>query len=374
MAAAGGVGEALRPLYEASNPGEGFEALRRLLPSWVPVTTAVGACIAYYSSYRFRMLLSKWRKNARARLINKYSQQIVSLSPSPARPCGTDSLIHNVDPTAVTEEDLEEIHMSLGLIFPRDADLMDKVDQVYVTDPIPEGWILFRSTNGFLRFREVNTEELRFFHPGAQEVEKSVRAGVTARNQADIDFHFGSVSRGASTSGTTATADNQTDVFHEPNVRFESRINDDEENEEGFGKLLSFFIKKEKAKLEVEIQESFRPSRTKRSSTRASLSRRQCVSGSLTPSLRVTTELPTPVQRQTQPPLAPAPAVSREQSFQGQHSLPPRRPPTPRSSGTFERVPSTLGVAPRTPSFRAPPRTPMTSSTLSTPRESRTQS
>eukprot|EP00331_Platyophrya_macrostoma_P004219 CAMPEP_0176421506 /NCGR_PEP_ID=MMETSP0127-20121128/9210_1 /TAXON_ID=938130 /ORGANISM="Platyophrya macrostoma, Strain WH" /LENGTH=359 /DNA_ID=CAMNT_0017802241 /DNA_START=186 /DNA_END=1265 /DNA_ORIENTATION=+ len=350
---------------------------------------AVAACASLYVSYRTRLLIGKWRKNERARLIQKYRNNqsaATSASPSPQRCDPTDSgIIEIVDPTVVTVDDLEEFHMALGLMQPRDEDLILLVDDMLLNQAIPAGWILYRTTGGYIRFRELNTEELTFFHPGARELERLVRSGVASRNQADMEFQFGDMSRGVSTSGH-GEYDND-EVHHAvPNADFEDSgptEADSEKEAHMFNKLLNFFVDKEKesAAMEVQIQESFRPSRAKRSSSRRGTQ--------LTPSLRVTTTVPllrmNEVRAVAASDMTPSPKrvsvspnvdnglprSSSTASFQS--SLPPKRPPTPRNNSSNSAVrpdravpssttSSSSGIPPRVPSFRAPPRTPSSAS------------
>lgn len=377
-------------LLDAATLEEGVVVIKSAVPTWVPTTVAVAACASLYVSYRTRLMIGKWRKNERARIIQKYrNNQSASPSPSPQRCDPEDSAnLETVDPTVVTTDDLNEFHMALGLMQPRDDDLIAMVDDMLLNQPIPNGWILYRTTGGYIRFRQLNTEELTFFHSGARDLEQLVRSGVATRNQAEMEFQFGEMSRGVSTSGH---GEHDQDEI-QPAVPSADFVSDpasaaDSEEAQGFNKLLSFFVNKEKesAAMEAQIQESFRPSRVKRSTSRRG--------AQLTPSLRVTTAVPplrmsevravaalelTPSTSPNKPPISPnrdtgLPRSSSSASFQS--SLPPKRPPTPRSSAANSAVrpdrapqPSSSssnnlpGVPPRVPSFRAPPRTPSSAS------------
>jgi hypothetical protein len=340
-----------KQLYSAKSLEDALPTIAERIPVWAPMTFLLGGGLLYIGSFRMRLLLSKWRRHERARLIQKYQLESAANSPSPRR--ADDSLmVEHVDPTVVTEEDLDEYHLSLGLMRPRDDDLIALVDKMILSDSIPEGWILFRCASGFLRFRELNTDELRFFHPKAKTTESVVRCTVSARNQADMEFQFGNLSRGASTSNSGGN-----DGMNEPEVDFEAAVAESKNDEETFGRLLQIFMKRETAKIEAEVEESFRPTRAKG----ASQSRR---GGALTPSLRVTLTVPrldfkkvAAAQDAHDEELSghfgnPSHALERTSSS----SLPPmpKRPPTPRSSGVFEKTAPGTPSNPRVPSFRGP--------------------
>lgn len=337
-----------RELYRAESLDDAVPLILKHVPVWAPMTALLGGTLLYAGSVRLRLLLSKWRRRERARLVQKHQLDSAASSPSPRRV--DDSMqLENVDATVVTEDDLYEFHLSLGLMSPRDDDLIELVNKMILSDPIPDGWILFRCSGGFLRFRELNTDELRFFHPDARTTETVVRNTLSARNAADIEFQFGCVSRGASTSYSGGG--------NEPDVDFDAAIQASKKDEETFGRLLAFFMKRETAKIEAEVEESFRPSRGKTTST--------CRRGGLTPSLRVTINVPhldmkrletNHKQNEERDRVGEMDPADLSRTLSG-GSLPPmpKRPPTPRSSGVFEQTTSGVhGQPPRVPSFRGP--------------------
>ncbi|CUF94800.1 transmembrane protein, putative [Bodo saltans] len=344
-----------KELYAAASLEEALPTIAESIPVWAPMTFLLGGGLLYIGSFRMRLLLSKWRRHERARLIQKYQLESAANSPSPRRIDDSQPL-ERVDPTVVTEEDLDEYHLSLGLMRPRDDDMIALVNKMILSDAIPEGWILFRCASGFLRFRELNTDELRFFHPQAKTTESVVRSTVSARNQADMEFQFGNLSRGASTSNSGGN-----DGINEPEVDFAAAAAESKKDEETFGRLLQMFMKRETAKIEAEVEESFRPTRVKGGSQ----SRRG--GGALTPSLRVTLTVPRLDFKKVvanhnshdahDDEIAshfgnPPPVLDRTSST----SLPPmpKRPPTPRSSGVFEKAAPGTPNHPRVPSFRGP--------------------
>lgn len=176
-------------LYDAQDLAEGLRVLQSTLPPWVAPSLLVGATATYFLAYKSRKALNQWRNAQRRAALQRYQSlsRAQSMQPSPS-PEGTfdRAALDYSDPTQVTEDDVEEFRHALGLVLPRDNDLVDLIERMLMEDPIPQGWVLYRCSYGGLRFRNEVTEELRFFHPDATSVEETVRRELAKRDQAEM--------------------------------------------------------------------------------------------------------------------------------------------------------------------------------------------
>ena len=85
------------------------------------------------------------------------------------------------DASLLTYDEVEEFRRSLGIVLPRDEDLMTQIELMLLEDPIPEGWELFRCSYG-VRFRNTTTDALVFFHPAAHGLELHIRQELAQRD------------------------------------------------------------------------------------------------------------------------------------------------------------------------------------------------
>ncbi|RNF15772.1 uncharacterized protein Tco025E_05388 [Trypanosoma conorhini] len=187
-----------RDLYEAETAGDAGRAVLRALPEWLPWVGA-GACItAYVVTLRVRLFIARWRRAARRRVERKF--MALGFLHDYAQPPGDSFTLvgdddededdGDGDDTALTMADIEEFRCSLGIRSPRDDDLLLLVEEMLLVDPIPDGWVLYRTSAGLVRFMNVNTQELFFFHPGKREEERHIRAELKRRNRVVMEAKF----------------------------------------------------------------------------------------------------------------------------------------------------------------------------------------
>lgn len=163
-------------IYEAEELGEGLRAISEVLPRWVLPCAVAGGLATYIAVFQGRLALSKWRH--RERELNERSGS--SRAPSVFGPDDVDDLN---DSSLLTYEEVEEFRRSLGIVLPRDDDLMSQIEGMLLDDPIPEGWELYRCTYG-VRFRNTTTGALAFFHPDARDLEHKIREELLSRDAA----------------------------------------------------------------------------------------------------------------------------------------------------------------------------------------------
>ncbi|RNE99942.1 hypothetical protein TraAM80_07905 [Trypanosoma rangeli] len=187
-----------RGLYDAETVGDAGRTVLQALPAWVPWVGA-GACItAYVVTFRVRLFIARWRRAARWRVERKY--MALGFLHDYAQPPGMSFTLvgedeededgEDGDATALKMSDIEEFCCSLGIRSPRDDDLLLLVEEMLLVDPIPDGWVLYRTTAGLVRFMNVNTQELFFFHPGKLEEERRIRAELKLRNRVVMEAKF----------------------------------------------------------------------------------------------------------------------------------------------------------------------------------------
>ncbi|KAF8294540.1 hypothetical protein TcYC6_0100000 [Trypanosoma cruzi] len=270
-------------LYEAETAGEAAQAVLQALPRWLPWVGA-GACItAYIVTLRVRLFVARWRRAARRRVERKY--MAIGYLHDYAQPQGEfftlvgddndDDDGEEGDNTALTLSDIEEFRCSLGIRSPRDDDLLLLVEEMLLVDPIPEGWVLYRTSAGLVRFMNVNTQELFFFHPGKREEERYIRAELKRRNNVFMEAKFnflGSDDKsgrfpGSNTSfalrrqrqkKATTAGNNCSDSVGSGGATLS--FSDDEEVVDGkdeqstFRRLFRYFVEREERKIERDVE------------------------------------------------------------------------------------------------------------------------
>lgn len=328
---------------EAETLGEIVKIVENALPFWTRLGATVGLVTSYISYYKIRYMINRWRRRERNRMYEKYSRieqedrcEVADISDA------TDA----VDPTAVSLRDLDEFHMALGLRRPRDNDLIEKVDKMILTDVIPDGWILYRTSQGYIRFRNQSTESLSFFHGGAKVLEGIVRIETSQRNAKEIEKEFPQLAQMSNNNNAASQGQGL------PKLNFETtdeEIAAQSNEEKEFSSILRFFINKEKeqAIIEQEVCQSFRQTKSLRNQA-------------LTPSLRVSLKRLPPLKLDAITPQKdmPFPSATTPRGS----TAPPKNPPTPRRSGsmsldgtaTFTSSSSMSGVRPKTPTSRGP--------------------
>lgn len=191
----------LGDLYAATTVAEGMRIFARVVPLWVPVTGAISAAGLYYLSFRARLFIAKWRVAARRRAELKYelldNLRGVSMAPVGAGAVeplgdddGDDEEEEEDDETAVSMRDIDEFRSSLGIRLPRDEDLLVIVERMLMVDPITDGWVLYRTTAGIIRFMNLNTQELFFFHPGKKRERAHIEAELQKRNRQAMESKY----------------------------------------------------------------------------------------------------------------------------------------------------------------------------------------
>ncbi|ORC86554.1 uncharacterized protein TM35_000271440 [Trypanosoma theileri] len=215
-----------RDLYAAETLSDAGRALLQAVPYWLPFVSA-GACITtYILTMRLRLFIAKWRRTARRRAERKY-RALGHLHNGIPPPCSSFTIVeddedddnnsyrnmnkngsnndndnsgisntnsnngnNSEDSTTLSMLDIEEFRRSLGIRSPRDDDLLVMVEEMLLVDPIPDGWVLYRTTAGVVRFMNINTQELFFFHPDKQEEEQYIRAELQRRNKTSLEAKY----------------------------------------------------------------------------------------------------------------------------------------------------------------------------------------
>eukprot|EP00758_Cryptobia_borreli_P004643 Tbor_TRINITY_DN4497_c1_g3::TRINITY_DN4497_c1_g3_i1::g.8089::m.8089 len=263
----------MKSVYDAKDPSEGCRSILRALPSWFLPVTVSGIMIGYAVSLEFRLLLARWRNAQRSRIMERYR----SLEVGDSRSSHEIDLFKPdtyVDPSQVSPEDVEEFRMALGLVIPRDEDLIQLVEKMLIEDPIPEEWQLYRCSFGGLRFRNIETEEIKFYHDGSKEIESIITSEVKKRDVVQMEKY------GAHMFQSSNQIENEKPSVKDSRPKnrfiFESITTSPSEEpdpippaEDGIGNsfqaVFNYFINKEKNALENEVTQSFSLEGKKRS-------------------------------------------------------------------------------------------------------------
>lgn len=206
--------DALRQLRTAESVSEAVSLFFYLFPPWVPPCAVIGGCCVYYLSIVTRIKLARWRIAERRRAKRQYAlleglqamHKIDNEALESRGGCGSLAPIFSEadideeeeeeeDLTAVSLRDLDEFRSSLGIVLPRDEDLLVRVERLLVDDPIPDGWALYRTTAGIIRFMNRNTQELSFAHPAAEEEKNYIESEVRRRDRELTGAKFGARTR-----------------------------------------------------------------------------------------------------------------------------------------------------------------------------------
>lgn len=276
-----------RDFCEAEDLGTGLRVLRRAIPLWVPAVGLVTAAVGYYLTFRVRLFLAKWRAAARRRAERKY-ELLDNLRGVPAGPVGAVEALRDDDgddddedsddETAVSMRDVDEFRSSLGIRLPRDEDLMGIVERMLMADPIPDGWVLYRTSVGLIRFLNLNTQELHFFPPNKRKEKQYIESELARRNRQAMETKYnfsyedeqlnngsftltpGGTARGNATpSGTPANnslaapspIDFSADTARDREERQQEAMMDST-----FRRLFNYFLEKEQRQIELEVARS----------------------------------------------------------------------------------------------------------------------
>ncbi|KAH9599888.1 hypothetical protein LSM04_001151 [Trypanosoma melophagium] len=330
-------------LYAAETLSDAGRALLHAVPYWLSFVS-VGACITtYIATMRLRLFIAKWRRTARRRAERKY-RTLGHLNNGIPAPCSSFTLVEdddddddenenspsNVsnnnnnnqnedgnnnndnsdisnsnnnskkkkgnsgeDDTTLSVLDIEEFRRSLGIRSPRDDDLLVMVEEMLLVDPIPDGWVLYRTTAGVVRFMNINTQELFFFHPEKQQEEQHIRAELQRRNKAyreakykfsysekDGALYSGSSIPSSSTpsfswthykhkgKGGSKMRTNDNDIKMSAPVNFsdsdesnydydDSNYGDGKDEQSTFRRIFHYFLEREKRKIERDVEKKY---------------------------------------------------------------------------------------------------------------------
>ncbi|KAG5510913.1 hypothetical protein JKF63_06414 [Porcisia hertigi] len=275
-----GLSEWWQRLYSAHTFAEGLRVVLEVVPLWVPVAGVITTAGGYYITFRVRLFLAQWRIAERRRAERKY-ELLDNLRGMTTVPVGA---VHSLvddddddddddeeeDEAAVSRRDVDEFRSSLGIRLPRDGDLMAIVERMLISDTLPDGWVLYRTSAGIVRFMNLNTQELFFFPPNKRKEKALIESELKKRNREAMEskYNFSYEDEGMNSSSLSpARADSQ---GYEASLRYAreggaaARGNafpidfDDaagaEDSNDGFSstfrRLFSYFLEREQKKIE----------------------------------------------------------------------------------------------------------------------------
>ncbi|TPP45268.1 hypothetical protein CGC20_1050 [Leishmania donovani] len=144
-------------LYSAHTFAEGLRVVFEVVPLWVPVAGVITTAGTYYVTFRVRLFLAQWRIAERRRAERKYE------------------LLDNLR----------------GMkIVPVGADLMAIVERMLMSDTLPDGWVLYRTSAGIVRFMNLNTQELFFFPPNKRKEKALIESELKKRNREAMESRY----------------------------------------------------------------------------------------------------------------------------------------------------------------------------------------
>lgn len=188
-------------LYSAHTFAEGLRVVFEVVPLWVPVAGVITTAGTYYVTFRVRLFLAQWRIAERRRAERKY-ELLDNLRGMKIVPVGAvhalgdddddddDDEDEEEDETAVSRRDVDEFRSSLGIRLPRDEDLMAIVERMLMSDTLPDGWVLYRTSAGIVRFMNLNTQELFFFPPNKRKEKALIESELKKRNREAMESRY----------------------------------------------------------------------------------------------------------------------------------------------------------------------------------------
>ncbi|CCW65514.1 unnamed protein product [Phytomonas sp. EM1] len=258
-------------LYAAETFRDGIYAISRVVPSWVPAVGLLSALGIYYATFRVRLFISQWRLEERRRAERRY-ELLDTLRGVPMGPVGTVEPLgdddvdeedeEEDDETAVSMRDIEEFRSSLGIRLPRDEDLLSIVERMLMVDPIPDGWVLYRTAAGIIRFMNLNTQELFFFHPGKRKEKSYIDAELKKRNRQAMEskYNFYSEDEGFNLFPISNRGPQSTTMASGPlPIDFGDDGNPGEEDDtqtNAFKRLFHYFLEREQKRIEQDVVRS----------------------------------------------------------------------------------------------------------------------
>ncbi|KAG5486188.1 hypothetical protein LSCM1_07308 [Leishmania martiniquensis] len=195
-----GVSQWWQRLYSAHTFTEGLRVVFEVVPMWVPVAGVITTAGTYYITFRVRLFLAQWRIAERRRAERKY-ELLDNLRGMTTVPVGAihalgddddddDDDDEEEDETAVSRRDVDEFRSSLGIRLPRDEDLMAIVERMLMSDTLPDGWVLYRTSAGIVRFMNLNTQELFFFPPNKRKEKAFIESELKKRNREAMESRY----------------------------------------------------------------------------------------------------------------------------------------------------------------------------------------
>lgn len=217
--------ELVERLYGAETIRDGLYSLLRLPPRWVPPVALASTLFLYGGVLTIRLKYVRWRLKEQSRAQRRYELlenlrgiHAISGTGSGGRKDGAGGQrVHALqededdeeegdtadDKASVSLRDVDEFRSSLGILLPRDEDLLAMIEQILVDAPIPEGWELYRTTAGIIRFINRSTQELSFFHPGVQTMQEYIEGEIRRRNREAMENKY-ATQTGGTASGRSA--------------------------------------------------------------------------------------------------------------------------------------------------------------------------
>eukprot|EP00796_Vickermania_ingenoplastis_P002208 gene2208-1375_t len=196
---------AMRRLYAAETPLEGYRAMYSFFPPWFPPVALLSLTGLYGVWVCVRIKYTRWRIAERRRAERAFEvlENLRGLHAMNTRDRGLHSHAlaeedgdddeeeeEGQDETVVSIRDLDEFRSSLGVQLPRDEDLLGIIEQMLMDDPIPEGWVLYRTSAGIIRFMNINTQELSFFHPDKSKEQHHIESELRRRNREAMESKY----------------------------------------------------------------------------------------------------------------------------------------------------------------------------------------
>lgn len=283
-ASGGGLSEWRQRLYAAPTFTEGLRVVFEVVPFWVPVAGVLATAGTYYVTFRVRLFLAQWRIAERRRAERKY-ELLDNLRGMTTMPVGAvhalgdddddddDDEEEEEDETAVSRRDVDEFRSSLGIRLPRDEDLMAIVERMLMSDTLPDGWVLYRTSAGIIRFMNLNTQELLFFPPNKRKEKAYIESELRKRNREAMEsrYNFSYEDEGMNSSSLAPSggeAQGFTSTHHSNHENGGSPsgnaspidFNDDGDSEgpdEGqastFTRVFNYFLEREQKKIEQDV-------------------------------------------------------------------------------------------------------------------------
>lgn len=276
-------------IYAATTPGEGIRVFFDVVPYWVPLLGLAGAAGAYYITFRVRLFMSQWRIAERRRAERKFElldslRGTATVSVGAVHRLGDDD--DDVDDdddddddeedrdyTAVSRRDINEFRSSMGIRLPRDDDLLAIVERMLMSDPIPDGWVLYRTSAGIIRFMNLNTQELFFFPPNRRKEKLHIESELRKRNREAMEsrYNFSYDDEGLNSNTLSPSRPDVASLSSgrtsRPTVGGPSPIDfsdegagqdddDDETHGSAFHRLFHYFLEREQRRIEQDVVRS----------------------------------------------------------------------------------------------------------------------